>query len=158
MEGITNMNDEKKAARKTEIIRGLKFTLFSAGAGLIQLSSTLLLDEVLHVASHIAYLIGLILSVLFNFTVNRRYTFRSAANVPIAMLKVALFYAVFTPTTTALDYHLTQTREMNSTLVLIGIMLLNFVLEFAYCQFFVYRGKLDTNELAKRKNEPQQPI
>ncbi|MCL2866563.1 MAG: GtrA family protein, partial [Clostridia bacterium] len=63
------MNDEKKAARKTEIIRGLKFTLFSAGAGLIQLSSTLLLDEVLHVASHIAYLIGLILSVLFNFTV-----------------------------------------------------------------------------------------
>jgi putative flippase GtrA len=138
---------------KQDVTQGLKFTVFSLGAGAIEFSTATLLDLVFHVDSHIAYLIGLILSVLFNFTFNRRYTFKSAANVPVAMIKVACFYAVFTPSTTLLDHYLTQTLGLNSTLVLIGIMLLNFILEFLYCRFYVYRGTINTNHLAQKTEQ-----
>lgn len=139
-----------EVSKKDNLTQSIKFTLFSAGAGIIQFVTATLLEGVFHLDAHIAYLCGLVLSVLFNFTVNRRYTFKSATNVPVAMLKVALFYAVFTPATTYLDKHLTQTLVWNSTLVLIGIMLLNFVLEFLYCRFFVYRGTINTNDLAQK--------
>ena len=81
---------------KSEFIRTLKFTLFSASAGIIQMVSFTLLNELLSVSYWVAYLISLILSVLWNFTLNRKYTFRSAANVPVAMAKVAVYYLIFT--------------------------------------------------------------
>jgi Predicted membrane protein len=141
----------QKLTKKENMVQSLKFTLFSLGAGVIQITSTLLFEHVFKLEAHIAYLIGLVLSVLFNFTVNRRYTFKSANNVPAAMAKVALFYAAFTPLTTWLDKVLTQDYGWDSTLVLIGIMLLNFITEFLYCRFFVYRGSINTNGLAHKK-------
>ena len=141
----------QKLSKKENIIQSVKFTLFSLGAGIIQITSTTLFEHVFKMEPHVAYLIGLVLSVLFNFTVNRRYTFKSANNVPIAMAKVALFYAVFTPLTTWLDKVLTKDYGWNSTLVLIGIMLLNFVTEFLYCRFYVFRGSINTNDLAHKK-------
>ena len=85
---------------KRELMRTLKFTLFSISAGLIQILSFTLLNELLKLDAWTAHLCALILSVLWNFTLNRKFTFQSAANVPIAMLKVAVFYAVFTPLST----------------------------------------------------------
>lgn len=139
-----------KKEKKAELLRSVKFTLFSISAGLIQIGSFTLLNELLHLDYWASYLIALVLSVLWNFTLNRRYTFHSANNVPVAMLKVALFYAVFTPASTWLEHWLTTGCGWNEYLVTAINMVLNFVLEFLYDRFFVFRGSIDTNELAKK--------
>ena len=90
------------------------------------------------------------LSVLWNFTFNRRYTFRSDANIGKSMLLVALFYLVFTPVSTWAGKLLTD-RGVNNYLVEIGTMLANFVLEFLYQRFVVYRGSIDTNTIAQKE-------
>ena len=138
-----------------DLIRSVKFTLFSVSAGVIQIGSFTLLNELLHLDYWISYLIALTLSVLWNFTLNRRYTFQSANNVPIAMLKVAAFYLVFTPASTFLENWLTTGYGWNEYLVTAINMVLNFVLEFLYDRFFVFRDSLDTNNLAKKKSKDQ---
>ena len=89
------MSDKKK-----ETLRAVKFVLFSISAGLIQAVSIWLLETFTRFPSWLCYLIGLVLSVLWNFTLNRKFTFKSAANVPVAMLKVAAYYAVYAPLST----------------------------------------------------------
>ena len=131
------MNDKKKAA-----LQALKFTLFSISAGLIQIGSFALME--LFIKDYwIPYLISLVLSILWNFTLNRRYTFQSAANVPIAMAKVFGFYLVFTPLSTWIG-HLAEGAGINDFLILILTMLSNFILEFLFCKLVVYRGQEDT--------------
>ena len=139
-----------KKEKKAELLRSVKFTLFSISAGVIQIGSFTLLNELLHLDYWVSYLAALVLSVLWNFTLNRRYTFHSANNVPVAMLKVALFYAVFTPASTWLEHWLTTGCGWNEYLVTAINMVLNFVLEFLYDRFYVFRGSIDTNELAKK--------
>lgn len=139
-----------KKEKKAELLRSVKFTLFSISAGVIQIGSFTLLNELLHLDYWVSYLIALVLSVLWNFTLNRRYTFHSANNMPVAMLKVALFYAVFTPASTWLEHWLTTGCGWNEYLVTAINMVLNFVLEFLYDRFYVFRGSIDTNELAKK--------
>lgn len=129
--------------RRREFIRALKFLLFSISAGLIQILSFTLLKELLHLEYWQSYLISLVLSVLWNFTFNRRYTFQSAANVPRAMALVALFYVFFTPLSTWGGHRLTE-AGINEYLIEIGTMLLNFVLEFLYQRFVVFKNSLDT--------------
>lgn len=130
-----------------QLMQAIKFTLFSISAGIIQIGSFTLL-EIFIKDYWIAYLISLILSVLWNFTLNRRYTFKSAANIPIAMAKVFGFYIVFTPVSTYLG-HLAEKGGVNDFIILILTMLSNFVLEFLFCKFVVYRGKEDTLENKK---------
>ena len=130
----------------------LKFALFSASAGLIQVASFTLFNEVFHWSYWAAYLPSLVLSVLWNFTFNRRYTFRSDASVGRSMLLVALFYAVFTPVSTWWGHVLT-TAGWNDFLVLAITMAVNFVTEFLYQRFVVYRNRIDTNDVARRANE-----
>ena len=139
---------------RKELIRVVKFTLFSASAGLIELGSFTLLNEVLHLKYWLSYLIALVLSVLWNFTLNRKFTFKSAANVPVAMLKVACYYAVFTPLSTLLVKYLTETLGWNEYLVTVLNMLLNFVTEFLYQRFFVFGNSLDTAEQQKKNQGP----
>ncbi len=129
---------------KKQILQAVKFTLFSISAGIIQVGSFALL-EIFIKDYWIPYLISLILSILWNFTLNRRYTFKSAANVPIAMAKVFGFYLVFTPLSTYLG-HLAEGHGVNDFIVLIVTMLANFVLEFLFCKFVVYRGQEDTRK------------
>ena len=129
--------------RKKELLRAVKFTLFSISAGLIQILSFTLLFELIHVEEWLAHLISLILSVLWNFTLNRKFTFPSAANVPVAMVKVALFYVVFTPLSTWGVDALTG-LGWNAYLVEALAMVVNFVLEFLYQRFFVFGSSLDT--------------
>ncbi len=129
--------------RRSELTRIAKFTLFSISAGVIQIASFTLLNEFIHLKYWLSYLIALVLSVLWNFTLNRRFTFKSAANVPIAMLKVAAYYAVFTPLTTWLEHYLTDALLWNEYLVTAINMLLNFSTEFLYQRFFVFGKTVD---------------
>lgn len=142
------------SSKKKELLRSLKFILFSVSAGLIQILSFTIMEEVVHSAPWISYLVALILSVLWNFTLNRKFTFQSAANVPVAMLKVALFYAVFAPVSTWWTAVLTGEGFLwNSYVVEIGTMLVNFVLEYLYQRFFVFGKSLDTAVKKEKKDE-----
>ena len=127
-----------------EMWRAVKFTLFSVSAGIIQIGSFTLLNEVLELEAWVSHLFALILSVLWNFTLNRKFTFQSAGNVPVAMLKVALFYLVFTPLSTWWTAVLTQGAGWNALLVEGLTMAVNFVSEYLYQRFVVFRGSLDT--------------
>ena len=130
--------------KKKEALRVLKFTLFSISAGLIEAGSIFLLENLTPLPSWACYLIGLVLSVLWNFTLNRKFTFQSAANIPIAMLKVACYYAVFTPLSTWAVKYLTETAGWLPLFADGLSMLTNFVTEFLYQRFFVFGKSIDT--------------
>lgn len=132
-----------------EFLRVVKFTLFSVSAGVIQMASFALLNELLRWPYWPCYLIALLLSVLWNFTLNRRFTFQSAANVPVAMVKVLAFYAVFTPLSTLLGNFLAEDLLWNEYLVTAINMILNFVLEFLYQRYFVFNKNLDDRKQEK---------
>lgn len=139
-------NDKKK-----ELFRVIKFVCFSVSAGVIELGSFTLLNELTHWSYWPCYLIALILSVLWNFTLNRKFTFQSANNVPVAMLKVAAFYCVFTPVTTILGNYLAETLLWNEYLVTILNMAINLSTEYLYDRFFVFRDSIDSNKKEEGK-------
>ena len=142
--------------RKKELLRILKFFLFSVSAGLIQIASFSLFNELLNDfwGYWPSYLISLLLSIIWNFTFNRNFTFKSASNVPLAMMLVLLFYAVFTPLSTLMGEYLTGIG-WNEYLVLAITMVLNLILEFLYQRFVVFRKTLDTNKLAAKEKAAQ---
>lgn len=158
---------DNKLSKKDNILQAVKFALFSASAGIIQVVTFTLLNEFMpEIKSNIAfvdwffrteygayYLFALILSILWNFTVNRKFTFKSATNIPIAMLKVFGFYCVFTPVSTILGEIATSKIPWSfGEYIVLGVtMLCNMVLEFLYCRFFVYRNSINTNNSAKNK-------
>ena len=129
--------------KNNELLRTIKFTLFSISAGIIQIGAFTLLFEVFRWSEPVSHLVSLILSVLWNFTLNRKITFQSAANVPIAMLKVACFYLVFTPLSTW-GVDAVTSIGWNAYLVEILAMLVNFVTEYIFQRFFVFGKSLDT--------------
>ena len=133
---------------KKEFWRVVKFALFSASAGLIEAGSIALLETVTPLPSWACYLVGLVLSVLWNFTLNRKFTFQSAANIPVAMLKVAAYYAVFTPLSTLAVKYLTETAGWSPVFADGLSMLCNLVTEFLYQRFVVFGKSIDT---AKKK-------
>ncbi len=132
-----------------ETLRFLKFTFFSISAGLIEILTFTLMNEILHAPYWLSYLTGLVLSVLWNFTLNRKFTFQSAGNIPEAMLKVALYYLVFTPLSTFLEHWMTATLGLNEYLATAINMILNFSTEFLYQRFFVFGKTIDTNKSAE---------
>lgn len=137
--------------KKESLLQAVKFTLFSVSAGIVQVLSFTLLNEVLTMRYWPAYLISLLLSILWNFTLNRRYTFRSAANVPVAMAKVLGFYAVFTPLSTWLG-DVADRASVNEYLILAATMISNFVLEFLFFKFVVFRGQENTRTDAPKND------
>ena len=131
--------------RKNELLRSIKFALFSISAGVVQIASFTFLFELLHLTEWLSNLISLILSVLWNFTLNRKFTFHSASNVPVAMLKVALFYLVFTPLSTWWTAVLTAPKVgWNAYLVLALTMIANFITEYFYQRYIVFAKSIDT--------------
>lgn len=163
--GAGNSADKSKS-KKAEGIRVLKFFLFSVSAGVIEIVSETLLEKCLpweamtanpQIKYWVSYLIALILSVIWNFTFNRKFTFKSATNVPIAMLKVALFYVIFTPATTFLQKYLCSfdwgaADNFKGQLTTCINMVLNLTTEYLYDRFFVFRDSLDTNKKALEAN------
>ncbi len=150
---IDNVTKPETNKGKETLWQTIKFTLFSISAAVVQAVSFALLSSfIFHDADNeygLSYFISLTLSVIWNFTFNREFTFKSANNVPIAMLKVLGFYAVFTPVT-AIGGQALVNVGWNSFLVLVITMLLNFVLEFLYCKYFVFRNSINTNKRAKK--------
>lgn len=152
------MNEENKAAvtanqalsTKENTVQVIKFALFSASAGIIQAIAFALMNELTELPYTPCYLTALTLSVLWNFTLNREFTFKSANNVPIAMLKVAAFYCVFTPLSTWWGNALTGIG-WNEYAVLALTMAANLSSEFLYDRFIVYRGSLNTNKRAQKQ-------
>lgn len=139
--------------RKKEVWRAVKFGIFSVSAGVIQIVSFSLLNELTKWNYWPCYLISLVLSVLWNFTLNRKFTFQSASNVPKAMALVFAYYCVFTPVTTVLGNYLAETLHWNEYLVTALNMVLNLSTEYLYQRFVVFRESLDTNALAKKQEE-----
>lgn len=128
---------------KKNVIQAIKFALFSASAGIIEAGSFALFNELLKWHYWVAYPLSVLLSVIWNFTFNRKFTFKSAANVPIAMAKVLGFYLVFIPLSTWLG-NMAEANGVNEYIVLAVTMLCNLVLEFLFCKFVVYRNQEDT--------------
>ena len=137
---------EHKLTKQQNIAQMIKFTLFSISAGVIQFAAFTLLNELARFPYWPAYLIALVLSVLYNFTVNRRFTFKSAKNVPIAMTQVACFYLVFTPLSTWWGDALAK-LGWNEYIVLLGTMAFNLALEYLLCRLVVYRNAMYTREV-----------
>ncbi len=156
--------------KKESRLQAIKFALFSASAGIIQIVAFTLLNELivpnLHIDNEfimkilsaeygVCYLIALVLSVLWNFTFNRKFTFKSAANVPIAMLKIFGFYCVFTPISTIIGEAVTRNTSWAGAeyIVLACTMATNMISEFLFCKYFVYKNSMNTNDLAKKEKE-----
>ena len=136
---------------KKEIFRTIKFTLFSISAGLVEIGVFTLLNLIPNWSYWPKYLIALVASVVWNFTLNREFTFKATNNVPVAMLKVALFYAVFTPVSTIVGNYLAETLLWNEFIVTALNMIANFVLEYLWDTFVVFRGSIDTKEDKKKE-------
>ena len=136
--------------RKKELLRTVKFVLFSISAGVIQVVSFTVMEELLHWTHWVCYLLALVLSVLWNFTLNRKFTFQSAGNVPVAMALVACFYLVFTPLSPWWTAVLTGPgMGWNEYLVLVLTMVINFVTEYLYQRYVVFAKTLDTASKGK---------
>ncbi|TNF07537.1 MAG: GtrA family protein [Bacillota bacterium] len=136
-------NIKEKQDQHESMIQAVKFFFFSLSAGIIQAISFTLLFEIGKLIYWPAYLIALTLSVLWNYTLNRKFTFKSANNIPIAMLKVALFYAVFTPLSTWWGDALTKIH-WNEYLVLFLTMVTNLITEFLYTKYYVYKNSINS--------------
>ena len=146
-----------KLTKKQNILQALKYLMFTASAGIIQFVSFTLLNETIHWAYWPSYLIALVLSVVYNFTINRKFTFKSAKNIPLAMTQIFLYYLVFTPLSTWWGEALTL-AGWNEYIVLIGTMVINFLTEFSVYRFIVFRKDMYTNkegqaELARMQAE-----
>ncbi len=141
--------------KRKEILRVIKFVLFSVSAGIIEIVSFTLLTQLTDWQYWPRYLIALVLSVLWNFTLNRKFTFKSANNVPVAMMKILAFYCVFTPVTTILGNYLAEDLGWNEYLVTGLNMLMNITTEYLYDRFVVFGKTIDTNDIAKKKADKE---
>lgn len=160
---------------KKELLRAVKYTLFAISAGVIQIVSSLAIKAILGtfmdetrtmvfineiaVSSFIAETVGLALSIIWNFTFNRKFTFKAANNVPLAMALAFLFYVPFYPFQTwyiaAVENKLADIGFWGFVIAQGTVMIINFVLEFLWQQFVVFRGKVDTNSLAQKQKTQQ---
>ena len=131
---------------KNELLRTIKFTLFSISAGIIEILLFTILSEFTKFDYWICYLTALVASVIWNFTLNREYTFKSTANIPVAMFKVFIFYLIFTPSSTLLGNYLVEDLKWNEYLVTGINMLCNFVLEYLYDKYVVFKGTIYTKK------------
>ena len=137
-----NIEPNGKDTKREEMTRTVKFVLFSISAGVIEMASFAL--------------IALVLSVIWNFTLNREFTFRAANNVPVAMLKVAAYYAVFTPLVSGMFFdYLVKTCGWNDILAKALTMVINFVTEYLYDRFVVFGKSIDTNKRAQAKGNDE---
>lgn len=138
-----------KLSKKENVMQVIKFALFSVSAGIIETIAFTILNELTNWAYWPCYLIALVLSVLWNFTLNREFTFKSANNVPVAMFKVFCFYLVFTPLS-AWAGNVLATAGWNEYVVLLLTMACNLTSEFLYDRFFVFGSTMNTNKRARK--------
>lgn len=137
--------------KNQNLIQAIKFTLFSISAGIIQIIVTTIMDDLLGIDYWVSYLTGLVLSVIWNFTFNRKFTFKSANNVPIAMTLVLLYYCAFTPLSTLWGDAM-EGAGVPGIVVTAFSMIINFVTEFLYQRFVVFRNSINSAVNAEEEN------
>lgn len=151
------MKEEEKAVTtatkkdRKELFRAIKFAIVSMSAGIVELGTFTLMNELTNLKYWPCYLTALIASIIWCYTVNRRYTFKSGKSIPVVLAYAAGFYAVFTPATTILGNYLAETLMWNEYIVTIINMTLNLVLEYLYDTYVVYRNDMDNNSLAMKE-------
>ena len=147
------MSEKKEKKNTKEVIRALKFALVSASAGIVEAVVFTGMNELGNFPYYVNYLTALIASIIWCYTVNRKYTFKSTKPVKIILLYAAAFYAVFTPATTLLGSWLTGSLGWNEYLATAINMALNLSLEYLYDTFVVYKNEMDNNDVAKKEVE-----
>lgn len=145
--------DKKEKKDMKEIIRAVKFAIVSMSAGIVELGVFTLMNEFSGLKYWPCYLTALIASVVWCYTVNRRYTFKSGKPIPVVLAYAAAFYAVFTPATTVLGNYLAETLLWNEYLVTIINMTINLVTEYLYDTYVVYRNNMDNNSIAEKEKK-----
>ena len=147
----------QKPTKLQQFIQILKFTGFSISAGVIQLVSFgIMYDWTSWLPWWPAYLISVILSVVWNFTFNRKFTFKAANNVPLAMGLVIIYYCAFTPLSVfGGDAIAAQLPANLGMLVTFMMMLVNFVTEFIWDKLVVFNQKVTDKILSwfKKKDK-----
>ena len=146
---------QARLTKKQSIFQALKYLAFTISAGAIQAASFTLMNELIRWSYWPSYLIALTLSVVYNFTVNRKFTFKSAKNVPLAMMQIIAYYIVFTPLSTWWGEALTQ-AGWNDYIVLFGTMVINMITEFSVYRFIVFRKDMYTNKEGQAELARQQ--
>ena len=147
-------NIEKKEKKDMkEIIRAVKFAIVSMSAGIVELGVFTLMNEFTGLKYWPCYLTALAASVIWCYTVNRRYTFKSGKPIPVVLAYAAAFYAVFTPATTVLGNYLAETLMWNEYIVTIINMTINLVTEYLYDTYVVYRNNMDNNSIAEKEKQ-----
>lgn len=151
---MENNKTEIKNEKKQERIRQIKFLVFSLSAGVIQVLVKTFFTEVIPIAYEWSYIIALVCSVIWNFTLNRKYTFKSSNNIPIAMTKVGIYYAIFTPLSGWWTKLFTSQPYMwNSYWVLLVTMFINFVTEWLVQRYLVFGKSINTNNISQSKKK-----
>ncbi|MCO7175762.1 GtrA family protein [Sporolactobacillus kofuensis] len=133
---------------KKEFMRTVKYFSLASSAGVIEMGAFTLLTQYTVLDYSVRYLIALVLSIVWNFTLNRRFTFKSNNNIPIAMTKVFLYYAVFTPVSTFGGNYLVNVMHWNDYLVTTMTLIINGVTEYLFQRFFVFGHSIDSKELS----------
>lgn len=139
-----------KNKARAELMRTFKYFGFAASAGIIQMLVFTLLDLFTQWSYWLCYVIALVISVLWNFTLNREFTFKASNNIPIAMLKVAIYYAIFTPVTTVMGDYLVEELSWNPYVVTLLSLLLNGITEYLYQRFYVFGNSIDSKAAISR--------
>ncbi len=146
--------EQEKLSGKENVTQVTKFVLFSISAGIIQVIVFTFMLELLHIPYWGSYLTALIASVIYNFTVNRRFTFKSANNIPLAMTQLGLYYVLFTPLSTWGGDVLVGIG-WPEYLVLGVTMVTNLVTEFCVNRFIIYRNSMNTRVINTTEHTPQ---
>lgn len=172
----TSLKQAEKNAKKEKrkgVMQFIKYALCAASAGIIQIVLFSILQAVIpsngktihfivedmDLVTFIATTVALCASILWNFTFNRKFTFKDAGNVPRAMILAFLFYVPFYP------FQTWYVHTIKSLLVeAIGtdgagiiaegsVMIINFALEFMWQKFVVFRKPKDKKENKTEGNE-----
>lgn len=152
-----------KRAKRKGVVQFIKYALCAASAGIIQIVLFSILQTVLpkdmgnihfivedmQLGTFIATTVALCASILWNFTFNRKFTFKDAGNVPLAMFLAFLFYVPFYPfqtwyvhtIKTLLSHHINV--DGAGIIAEASVMAINFALEFIWQKFVVFRKPKD---------------
>ena len=155
--------DAQQLTRVQEIIKLLTFVGCEASAALVQIGVYTLLDVTTGWTYWQKYLPALIASVLWSFTANRKFTFKSVSNIPLAMLKVTIYYTIFTPVSTwwgdaLAAQHWVISPQAQGYVILIGTMLVNFVTEFCVYRFWVYPHSINSSAAGQREQSRYESV
>ena len=171
--------------KNSSVWQAVKYFLCAASAGLIQFVTFTILSTVFDKTGVTASMgkmwffgemdkslftattIALGLSIIWNFTLNRKFTFKAANNVPLAMGLAFLFYVPFYPfqtwyvgaVTGAIRDAIGQPEATWPSIIAEGtVMLINGILEFCWQKFVVFRMPKGKDVMPEEENAEEEIV